>query len=113
MDKLTEQYFRAAISEIKEKLEEKRLLNEERQQLQEMAVIGKECSGFRMIVKSNDSASKTEPAHVSIQETNSHKIIGKVFLNTEKAPNTVAEIKSEPEKIKKPFDKDEFLKWAK
>jgi len=38
MDKLTEQYFRAEIDEIKEKLEERRLLNEKRQILQEMAV---------------------------------------------------------------------------
>lgn len=29
MDKLTEQYFRAAISEIKEKLEEKRIYEKE------------------------------------------------------------------------------------
>ena len=39
MDKITEQYYKVKIDEIKEKLEEKRQLDEEKELLQEMATI--------------------------------------------------------------------------
>ena len=96
----------------KEKLKEELPLNEEMEHLWEMATIGKSCGAFRMVVRSNESVTKTEPAHVSIQETNSWQFIGKVFLNTPKPPKNEDEIVTDPIDLGKPFDRRECLKWA-
>ena len=80
--------------------------------LQEMAVVGKNCGRFRMIVKSNDSASKTERPHVSIQETNGWNIIGKVFLDSENAPGKDDTLEMEPPDVLKEKDIDAFKEWA-
>ena len=67
MDKLTEQYFRAAISEIKEKLEEKRI-NEEL--LQEMATVGRKdaCkelkNGMRLEVITSENTGEEPHLHL-------------------------------------------------
>ena len=80
--------------------------------LQEMAVVGKSCGWFRMLVKSNESASKTEKAHVSIQETNKWTIIGKVFLTSENAPSKDDTLQMEPPNLLKGKDIDAFKEWA-
>ncbi len=96
----------------KEKLEEEMPLNEELEHLWEMAVIGKSCGAFRMVVRSNESVTKTEPAHVSVQETNSWQFIGKVLLNTAKPPINEDEIITDPIDLGEPFDRKKCLKWA-
>ncbi len=80
--------------------------------LQEMAVVGKSCGWFRVLVKSDESASKTEKAHVSIQETNKCTIIGKVFLASENAPSKNNALEMEPPNLLKGKDIDAFKEWA-
>lgn len=61
MDKLTEQYFRVVISEIKEKLEEKRIY--EKECLQEMSRLAAKKSGLPVDLYIDDSKSYIRGGH--------------------------------------------------
>ena len=80
--------------------------------LVEAAVVGKSCGWFRVIVQSNSSTSKTERAHVCIQEIKTLKIIGKIFLNSEKAPSKLDALEMSPENLFEDKDIELFKEWA-
>src|SRR5574344_1861463 len=79
---------------------------------QEAAVIGKQCSTFRLLVISDEHIAKHESAHICIQNISDRKIIGKIFLTTAKPPKTKEEICTVPENILNPIQKDELVNWA-